>query len=104
MKLALDGPLYKSKASSELVAEFEKKAIKVVCSDHEILFRRDDAGDSVYLVLAGQVRLLLPLSTTDGMEFLARPGVAALDYAVVYGCVRLAEKLMKREQGTVAPQ
>lgn len=73
-EVALDGSLYESKASPALIAEFEMKAIKVVCSDHEILFRRDEAGESVYLVLTGQVRLLLALSTTDGMEFLARPG------------------------------
>ena len=69
-----DGSLYECKASPDLIAEFEKRAIKVVCSDDQVLFNKGEPGACVYLVLAGEVGLLLPLSTIDGMGFRARSG------------------------------
>jgi CRP-like cAMP-binding protein len=67
-------PFYECVASAELAAAFEYRAIKIVCSENQILFRRGDPGSSVYLVLGGEVRLALPLDGTDGMGFRAAAG------------------------------
>ena len=71
---AIGGLLYESKASADLVAEFEKRGIKVICSDAQVLFNDGEPGTSVYLVLSGEVRLVLPLTSGDGMVFVARSG------------------------------
>jgi hypothetical protein len=55
------------------------------------------------LLLQIPLVLLIPWNSRNLTWIILLP-VAALDYSVVYGCVRLAEKLMKREHGTVAPQ
>jgi len=73
-EVAAEGSLYECKPSPELIAAFEKKATKVVCSNDEILFRDGEHGDCIYLVLAGEVALLLPLTSTDVMGFRAQSG------------------------------
>jgi CRP-like cAMP-binding protein len=65
---------YECAASAELTAAFEYRAIKVVCSENQVLFKRGDPGTSVYLVLSGEVKLALPLVGTDGMGFRAAAG------------------------------
>ena len=66
--------LYDCKGSPELVAAFEKSAIKVACSENEDLFNDGEPGKCVYLILAGEVRLFLPFEPLDGMGFRARTG------------------------------
>ena len=66
--------LYDCKATPELVAAFEKKAIKITCSENEVLFRSGEPGKCVYLILAGEIRLFLPLNSMDGMGFQAQSG------------------------------
>ena len=69
-----DCSLYDCKASPQLIAAFEKRAVKVVWSENEVLFNSGEPGKCVYLVLAGEVGLFLPLSSMDGMGFRARKG------------------------------
>lgn len=68
------GSLYECKASSELIAAFEAKGVKVICSEDHVLFNHGDLGRCVYLVLAGEVGLFLPLTSMDGMGFRAQSG------------------------------
>jgi CRP-like cAMP-binding protein len=73
-EVTVGGALYECKASPVLIAEFEKKAIKIICSENQVLFSTGEPGRCVYLVLAGEVGLLLPLTSMDGMGFRARTG------------------------------
>jgi len=73
-EVAADCSLYDCKASPQLIAAFEKRAVKVVWSENEVLFNSGEPGKCVYLVLAGEVGLFLPLSSMDGMGFRANPG------------------------------
>jgi CRP-like cAMP-binding protein len=73
-EVAVDGSLYECKASPDLIAAFEKRAIKVICSENQVLFSNGEPGRCVYLVLAGEVGLLLPLTSMDGMGFRAQSG------------------------------
>lgn len=73
-EVATDGALYDCKASPTLVTAFESKAIRLICSDNELLFSHGEPGKGVYLVLGGEVGLFLPLSSGDGMGFCARSG------------------------------
>ena len=57
--------LYDCKGSPELVAAFEKRAIKIACSENEVLFNDGEPGKCVYLILAGEIRLFLPLEPLD---------------------------------------
>jgi CRP-like cAMP-binding protein len=66
--------LYDCKASPELVAAFEKRAIKVTCRENEVLFRDGEPGEAVYLILAGEIKLSLPITPRDGMCFRAQSG------------------------------
>ena len=66
--------LYDCKGSPELVAAFEKRAIKIACSENEVLFRDGEPGKCVYLILAGEIGLFLPHSSPAGMPFRARTG------------------------------
>ena len=66
--------LYDCKGSPELVAAFEKRAIKIACSENEVLFNDGEPGKCVYLILAGEIRLFLPFASMDEMGFLARSG------------------------------
>jgi CRP/FNR family transcriptional regulator, cyclic AMP receptor protein len=71
---AVDGALYECKASPELIAAFEKRAIRVISSEGEVLFNNGEPGKCVYLILAGQVDLFLPLSSKKGIGFRAQAG------------------------------
>jgi CRP/FNR family transcriptional regulator, cyclic AMP receptor protein len=71
---AVDGTLYECKASPDLIAAFEKRAIKVISSEGEVLFNNGEPGKCVYLILAGQVDLFLPLSSKKGIGFRAQAG------------------------------
>ena len=73
-EVAVDGSLYECKASPELIAAFEERAIKVICSEDQVLFNNGEPGKCVYLVITGEVGLLLPLTSMDGMGFRARSG------------------------------
>ena len=66
--------LYDCKGSPELVAAFEKRAIKIACSENEVLFNDGEPGKCVYLILAGEIRLFLPFEPLDGMGFRAGTG------------------------------
>jgi CRP-like cAMP-binding protein len=71
---AVDGTLYECKASPELIAAFEQRAIKIISSEGEVLFNNGEPGKCVYLILAGQVDLFLPFNSKKGMGFRARSG------------------------------
>ena len=73
-EVAVDGSLYDCKASADLIAAFEKRAIKVICSENQVLFSNGEPGRCVYLVLAGEVDLFLPLTSMDRMGFRAQSG------------------------------
>jgi CRP-like cAMP-binding protein len=73
-EVAVDGSLYECKASTDLIAAFEKCAIKVIYSENQILFSNGEPSRCVYLVLRGEVGLLLPLTSMDGMVFRAQSG------------------------------
>lgn len=73
--VAAEGSLYECKASPDLMATFEKGAVKILCSANEVLFNYGEPGKCVYLVVAGDVDLFLPLSSgQDEMAFRAQPG------------------------------
>jgi CRP/FNR family transcriptional regulator, cyclic AMP receptor protein len=93
---AVDGMLYECKASPELIAAFEKRAIKILSSGGEVLFNNGEPGKCVYLVLAGQIDLFLPLSSKEGIGFRAQTGAfvglpAALSNEV-YSMTAIARK------------
>jgi CRP/FNR family cyclic AMP-dependent transcriptional regulator len=71
---AADESFYHCKASPELIAAFENRAIKVICSDNQLLFSHGEPAKCVYLVLTGKVRMLLPLTSPDRMGFQAQSG------------------------------
>ncbi len=73
-EVAVELDVSECKAGPELIAAFEKSAIKVVCSDVQTLFMKGEPGKCVYLVLTGEIGLVLPLSSTDEMRFRARSG------------------------------
>jgi CRP-like cAMP-binding protein len=73
-EVAVEPAVSGCEASPELVAAFEKSAIKVVCSDVEILFRNGEPSRCVYLVLTGEIGLVLPLSSMDELRFRAPSG------------------------------
>src|ERR1700688_2439406 len=73
-EVAVEGSLYECKASPDLIAAFEERAIKVICSENQVLFSNGEPGRSVYLVLLGEVALSLPLTLMDGMGFRAQTG------------------------------
>ena len=73
-EVAVDGSLYECKASLDLIAAFEKRAIKIICSENQVLFSSGESGQCVYLVLGGKVGLFLPLTSMDGMGFRAQAG------------------------------
>ena len=62
-------------ASPELISNFAKKSIHVVCNQDEVLFQMGEPVTSVYLVNAGEVGLIMPISQTHAMAgFRAVPG------------------------------
>ncbi len=69
-----DRLFYEFKASPQLIEAFESRAIRVVCSDDQVLFNAGESGSCIYFVEAGSVRLLLPLTSMDGMGFRAQAG------------------------------
>ena len=71
---AVDEQFYECKPSRQLVEAFQKGAIRVVCSDPQVLFSAGEPGTGVYFVDAGKVRLLLPLTSMDGLGFGAQAG------------------------------
>ena len=71
---AFDESFYECQGSSELIASFEQRALKIVCSEDQVLFNHGEPGEAVYVVLTGEVGLLLPLSSKDGMGFRAKAG------------------------------
>jgi CRP-like cAMP-binding protein len=73
-EVAVDGQFYECKPSEQLIDAFEKNAIRVVCSEAQVLFNAGESGSCVYFVEAGNVRLLLPLTPNDGMGFCAQAG------------------------------
>jgi CRP-like cAMP-binding protein len=70
----IDEPFYEYTASLDLIAAFEKSAVQVICSESQVLFNAGEPGSCIYLVRAGEVRLMLPLTPMDGMGFRARAG------------------------------
>ena len=70
----LDESFYHCKATPDLIAAFENRAIKVICSENQVLFSHGEPARCVYLVLNGEVRMLLPLTPMDGMGFHAESG------------------------------
>jgi CRP-like cAMP-binding protein len=74
LAVPIGGTFYEYAPSPELIAAFESHAIKVVCSEAQVLFRSGEFGNSVYLVLEGEVGLILPLTSSDGMGFRAGVG------------------------------
>jgi hypothetical protein len=51
-----------------------------------------------------QIPLVLAIPWNDrNLTWIIFFPIAILDYAVVYGCVRFVEKLMKREQEAISP-
>ena len=73
-EIAVDGTLHECKASLDLIAAFEGSAIKIICSENQVLFSNGESGQCVYSVLAGEVGLFLPLTSMDGMGFRAQAG------------------------------
>ena len=73
-KVLEDGPFYESTTSPELIEAFEKSAVQLICSESRVLFNAGESGSGIYLVQAGEVRLMLPLTQMDGMGFRARAG------------------------------
>jgi CRP-like cAMP-binding protein len=71
---AFDESFYECAGTPELIATFKKNALQLVCSEDQVLFRQGQPGECVYVVLAGEVGLLLPLSSNDGMGFRAGTG------------------------------
>ena len=71
---AAEESFYRRKPSPELIAAFENRAIKVICSENQVLFSHGEPARCVYLVLNGEVRMLLPLTPMDGMGFHAESG------------------------------
>ena len=69
-KLALSD----SNASPELLAAFRQAAIKLTCTGHRVLFQKGEPGSCVYLVLTGEVGLMLPVQSNRGIGFLAKSG------------------------------
>jgi CRP-like cAMP-binding protein len=65
---------YECQGSPELISAFEKRALQLVCSEDQILFRQGQPGECVYVVLTGEVGLLLPIAFNDGMGFRAGTG------------------------------
>lgn len=59
-------------ASHELLSAFAASAIKVSCPDHRVLFQKGEPGTCVYLVQAGEVGLIHPVSSTRALAFRAR--------------------------------
>ena len=73
-RAAVDSSLYDCKASPELIAAFARKAIRTVYAQDDVLFNSGEPGKFVYLVLAGEVSLFLPLNSMDGLGFHACSG------------------------------
>jgi CRP/FNR family cyclic AMP-dependent transcriptional regulator len=93
--------LYDCKASPELIAAFEKRAVKVACSENEVLFREGEPGKCVYLILAGEIRLFLPLTMMDGMGFRAGSG-AFVGLPAAFGNESYSMSAIAREGTQVA--
>lgn len=64
---ASEPALSEHKATPELISQFSQKAIKVVCKQDEVLFKMGEPVTSVYLVRAGEVGLMMPVSHTHAM-------------------------------------
>ena len=73
-EVEVNGSLYECKASLDLIAAFAKRAIKIICSENQVLFSSGESGECVYLILAGEIGLFLPLTSMDGMGFRAQAG------------------------------
>lgn len=72
--MAIEISLSDCSGSPELLSAFDKKAVKVTCTEDQVLFHIGEPGDSVYLVRSGEVGLVLPAFDTDGIGFRARNG------------------------------
>ena len=72
--IAAELSLSECTASPEFLSAFNKRAVQVSCNDDEVLFRIGELGTGVYLVRSGQVGLILPVSSTDGIGFRAETG------------------------------
>jgi len=72
--MAVEPSLSECTASPEFLSAFNKRAVQVSCNDDEVLFRIGELGTGVYLVRSGQVGLILPVSSTDGIGFRAETG------------------------------
>ena len=58
---------------------------------------------TIGLALLCQIPLVLMIPWNDrNLTWITAFPVALLDYAAIYGCIRLLEKLMKREAGTIS--
>lgn len=73
-EIATDDEFYEYKVSPALIAAFREKAVKVSCPNTQVLFNAGEQGDCVYLLLTGEVVLLLPLTSMDSMGFRAQSG------------------------------
>ena len=72
--IAVEPRLSECTVSPELSAAFRRKAVVVTCNDNEVLFRAGEPGNSVYLIISGEVGLLLSAHGTRGIGFRAKPG------------------------------
>jgi len=70
----VDPQFYQCKPSAHLIEAFERNAIRVVCSETQVLFSAGEPGSGVYFVEIGTIRLLLPLTPMYGLGFSAQAG------------------------------
>lgn len=66
--------LSEHRASPELTSAFSERAVSVVCTQDEVLFKRREPANAVYLVKAGEVGLMMLISGTRTVGFRAEAG------------------------------
>jgi CRP-like cAMP-binding protein len=67
-------PLSECEAGIKLLAAFERRARKFSCMEDQILFYKGEPGKFVYFVRAGEVDLILSLSSTRAVGFRGKAG------------------------------
>ena len=67
-------PLSAHGATPELMATLYQASTKTDCTRDEVLFRQGDSPENVYLVLTGEVRLTMPVSSKSALSFHATVG------------------------------
>lgn len=92
---------YDCTASRNLLMAFENAAVKVMCSENQVLFKEGEPGNSVYLLMAGEVGLFLPLTPGDGMGFRALSG-SFVGLPAAFGNEPYSMSAVAREGATLA--